>query len=323
LLIQHTPISAAAPRKDLVVGSVGTVSFEDGALVARPLMVWTAEAIGLIESEQQRELSCGYRYRADMTPGTYEGEPYAGVMRELACQHIALVSEGRVPGAMVADSIPEELKSMKHLTAITKLRPFLAANVDLLALDAALGEVASTAPKLGRDQEAELEGEDRAHDFYNNSHDEWKAMSTEDRQRARDQWRKARDSKRARDSEADHRKDFGGGNDSGATMRKQLLAAFAAREAVKPIVGTIALDAKDMDTAEAIYAFALKQAGVPIDGIHPSAYGAMVDLVKSRKSASVALDARSGGGGYIPLSEIGTVARVWPTSGHGGRGRAS
>jgi hypothetical protein len=78
-----------------------------------------------------------------------------------------------------------------------------------------------------------------------------------------------------------------------------------------------------MDTAEAIYAFALKQAGVPIDGIHPSAYGAMVDLVKSRKSASVALDARSGGGGYIPLSEIGTVARVWPTSGHGGRGRAS
>lgn len=73
---------ASTPGK-LVVGRTGTeaqfvgpyLSKQSGAVDAR------REAIDDIHSAAKRELSCGYRYRADMTPGSFNGEPYDGVMR--------------------------------------------------------------------------------------------------------------------------------------------------------------------------------------------------------------------------------------------------
>ena len=65
LLIEHAAVSASEPRKQLVVGTVSSVRYEHPYLVA-DLMCWDAEAIRLIESGAQRELSCGYGYRADM-----------------------------------------------------------------------------------------------------------------------------------------------------------------------------------------------------------------------------------------------------------------
>ena len=316
ILLRHMPISAAEPRKDLVVGSVGTVTFEDGALIARPLVIWDGAAIKLIESEQQRELSCGYRYVADMSPGVYEGRAFDGVMRGLAAQHIALVETARVPGALVADQIPEEFKAMKNRTAAAvaqTIAPYLAPDADrktlALALDAALA-----LDEALEEAEAAERAEDKACDYYENSAEDWAAMSAEDRKSARDKWRKARDAKRAKDSEVDHRNDFKGAAD-GETIRKQMRAAFAARESVKSLVGIIALDAAGMDTDTAIYAFALKQAGIKdVETIHSSAYPAMIDLLKSRKgAAALALDAAK----YIPLAHV--VANVWPTA----RGRAS
>jgi 8-oxo-dGTP pyrophosphatase MutT (NUDIX family) len=110
LLHIHKPVSADQhPRQD-VVGSIGTnVEFEHPYLWA-PLSVWDGNAIKRIESGDQKELSSGYQYKPDMTPGTYEGEPYDGVMRDIVGNHVALVEEGRAgPDVVVGDAAQQSL----------------------------------------------------------------------------------------------------------------------------------------------------------------------------------------------------------------------
>ena len=72
-----------------------------------------------------------------------------------------------------------------------------------------------------------------------------------------------------------------------AAAVKQVTALFEAREAVKPLVGVVA-----MDSAEAVYGFALKQKGVDTTGVHPSAYKAMANMLlqSQTKSAPIAMD---------------------------------
>lgn len=104
LLIIHKPVSAGDHPREITVGSIGDdVTFEAPYLMA-PLNIWDGEAIQLIQSEEQKELSCGYRYDPDMTPGSAEGERYDGVMRNISGNHLALVEEGRCgPTVVVAD----------------------------------------------------------------------------------------------------------------------------------------------------------------------------------------------------------------------------
>lgn len=160
LLIRHVPVTADLPHQNLWAGTVGACRFEAPYLVTRPLTVITAEAQALIESDEQRELSAGYRYRADMVPGVYGGEAYDGRMADIAGNHVALVPAGRAgPDVLVADELPPELASMKHGKRIARLQkriPALAAlsSADLLALDAELGETpAKSVVKLTGDEE--------------------------------------------------------------------------------------------------------------------------------------------------------------------------
>jgi len=105
LLIKHMAVDADDHQPDLVIGSTGTDAKYNHPYLSNSLVVWSKEAIDAIESEEQKELSCGYRYRADMTPGTFEGEHYDGVMRDIIANHVALVEEGRAgPDVVVGDS---------------------------------------------------------------------------------------------------------------------------------------------------------------------------------------------------------------------------
>lgn len=108
LLRRHIQVSADAPMKDDVVGSIGSdVSFEAPYLMAS-LCIWDAEAIAGVDAEAVEELSSAYRYDADMTPGTApDGTRYDGVMRNIRGNHLALVETGRAgPDVVVADSNP-------------------------------------------------------------------------------------------------------------------------------------------------------------------------------------------------------------------------
>lgn len=95
LLELHTPVSTLDPKKQSIVGSTGTDAMFVAPYLQNSLVVWDAGAIEKIETDEERELSCGYNYRADMTPGLADGVAYDGVMRDIIFNHIALVKQGR------------------------------------------------------------------------------------------------------------------------------------------------------------------------------------------------------------------------------------
>jgi uncharacterized protein len=105
LLMQHVAVSADRPQQFLTVGTASGARFLHPYIKA-DLAVWTREGIDAIESNAQRELSCGYHYKPDMTPGTTpEGVKYDGRMTGIVANHIALVEAGRAgPDVMVADA---------------------------------------------------------------------------------------------------------------------------------------------------------------------------------------------------------------------------
>jgi hypothetical protein len=117
----HEPLSsedlATDPeKKEIVVGAIGTDAMFVKPYLQASLVVWDAAAIQRIQTREQVELSCAYRWVLDMTPGTYEGVAYDGVMRKLRGNHVALVVEGRAgPDVLVADAKPKTHKEQSPM----------------------------------------------------------------------------------------------------------------------------------------------------------------------------------------------------------------
>jgi len=104
LLDEHVPVSAADHKPDIIVGATGSDAAFNAPYLDQSLVVWTKKAIQGIESGVQQEISCAYYYKADMTPGTFDGVAYDGVMRDIKFNHVAIVQKGRAgPDVMVGD----------------------------------------------------------------------------------------------------------------------------------------------------------------------------------------------------------------------------
>lgn len=112
LLSEHKPVSSEDHQPDLVIGATGSDSEFQDPYLRVSLVVWEKDAIDGIESDEKKELSSSYRYRADMTPGTYKGESYDGVMRDIIGNHVALVEEGRAGTDVVVGDSKKEFRRM-------------------------------------------------------------------------------------------------------------------------------------------------------------------------------------------------------------------
>ena len=149
VLSRHVPVTADDHKPDLVIGSTGTDAAFEAPYLRNSLVLWARDAIEDIEREVKRELSSAYRYRCDMTPGTYEGEPYDGVMRDIFGNHLALVREGRAGSDVVVGD-----------AAIPKLEElFLMSKIDLLTRKGAVAMGAlmiALKPKLAMDAKIDL-----------------------------------------------------------------------------------------------------------------------------------------------------------------------
>lgn len=313
ILSTHVPVDCEALPEELIIGSTGTDAIFDGLYLQNSLVVWSAEFQRAIESEEQRELSCGYRYRADMTPGrTAEGLQYDGVMRDIIGNHVALVIEGRAgPDVMVGDEV---MKLMSRTALMISgalqahIRPLLAtdAKVDIApalkgvdakamgkdgaskkladkiasivtphlaadkALDAAgLALVIGAVPPLALDEDKIEEAEDEDDDEPKGEDEDPDAQDDDDPKGAEDE---DDDDKPKGMDAATVRKMISDAEKRGAA---RVAAIDTAKRDVFPHVGEVV----GLDSAEAIYAFALKAKGIETKGVHPSAFKSMVAMI--------------------------------------------
>ncbi len=226
------------------------------------------------------------------------------------------------PDVQVHDSkefreMPAPLTSRKALIvkgAIAGyLRPKLTAGASLIALDAALAgvnranwsakkpavvaAVLAMKPKLAAD--ASLDG---VHEFIDRLDNEEDGAAKDDDLNAEDEdetdeEKAARMKKEADDKAKDEKEDdmperakdgYGSMDqkamdaaiaDARKSIRAELRDATEARELVRPLVGSVAVA---LDSAEAIYRYALDAAKVDVTDVHPSAFRAMVGMLNAK-----------------------------------------
>lgn len=146
ILDKHVSFNTVNFDPALVVGSTGTDASFEGTYLQNSLVFWVRKAIDDIQAGVRKELSCAYRYRADMTPGAANGESYDGVMRDVIGNHVALVQRGRAGSdVVVSDSALPHIKEilmgktvvLSQKAAVAKgvllnaLRPVLASNAKI------------------------------------------------------------------------------------------------------------------------------------------------------------------------------------------------
>lgn len=144
LLSEHVPVDADTIPDNLIIGSTGSDCAFDGTYLRNSQVVWKRQAIRGILSNRKKENSCGYRYRADMTSGKYDGLLYDGVMRDIVGNHVTLVTKGRAGSDVVVGDEKMKLNSRTGLLiggALAALvRPMLATDAAVDITDA-LGEI--------------------------------------------------------------------------------------------------------------------------------------------------------------------------------------
>jgi hypothetical protein len=122
MLSRHVPVTADDHKPDLVIGSTGADAVSGAPHLRNSLVIWARDAIDDVEDEKKKELSSAYRYRADMTPGIYEGVRYHGIMRDIVGNHVALVKEGRAGSdVVVGDKAIDPWEVLE--AALLSLRP--------------------------------------------------------------------------------------------------------------------------------------------------------------------------------------------------------
>lgn len=322
ILSKHVPVTADKPSKELVVGSTGTDAAFDEPYLRNSLVIWESGAILGIDSDVQRQLSAAYAYDADMTPGQYAGVKYDGVMRNIRGNHVALVEEGRAgPDVVVGDSKLLENPKMK-LSAKAKvlLHALTGYAGTVIAQDAQIGDLSAVVagvktltkkeqpavvaafkkhiePHLAQDADlsdlpslvAAL-GDPETPVAPNAMDDDMGAKLLaagvpQDKIAAclAAMAGGAMDEDKEKDEETVDKPAMDAAiADAEARTAARFQAIRTAELDVQPLVGTLAVA---MDSAEAVYKFALEQHKVPLEGIEPSAYKPMVAMLKRTQSA--------------------------------------
>lgn len=271
LLNKHIGVTVIDPPKEAIVGSTGERAEFDGTYLKNSLVIWDIDSILGVETDKQKEISSSYRYRLDMTPGEYEGETYDGVMRDIVCNHVAIVPSGRAgPDVFVYDSKPTGniLMTLKEkLMAVIK--PYLANDEKPDEVEKKVDEVIKDdATQAEKDNESEAERLKR---------EEKEIKEREERERKdRERDRKADDSeddkgdksKKSADDEDDDKKakDNKMAMDAAiSAVERRFMDLRQAERDVRPVVGELACD-----SAEEVYRTALKQMGCEDHATLPS-----------------------------------------------------
>ena len=113
ITIEHPKVAVTADNwSELAKGDVRGVS-RSGDLMTSTLVIRSKDAVQAVQ-DGKVELSNGYSFNLDMTPGqTADGRAYDGVQRNIRGNHVALVDAARCGSACrIADSQPQGVKKM-------------------------------------------------------------------------------------------------------------------------------------------------------------------------------------------------------------------
>jgi hypothetical protein len=302
VLSEHVPVTADDHQPELVVGSTGTDAAFDGTFMTNSLVVWARDSIDGIVNDDKRQLSSAYRYRADMTPGEFQGLRYDGVMRDIVGNHVALVFVGRAgPDVIVGDEKPMSKMSRYALMLSGSLaglvRPRLAqdAKLDLSSVladikvgslkDAAPREklatqvVAIASPLLAQDAQLDIKDVRFALDAVADMDDD-PAMDEDDEKEPKGAEDEEKDDKPAMDAAAVQVLVDKSRTDALA----EVTAIRTAEREVFPVVGELVA----MDSAAAVYRTALDQMGVDLKDVPDSALGSLFRATKKAVDAASA-----------------------------------
>lgn len=266
ILKEHVQISADDPKKELVIGTIGSdVLFKDPYLDA-DICLWDSTAIAGIENNVIKELSCSYRYIPIMKGGEYNGIAYDGIMTDIIGNHLALVEHGRAgPNVCVADNNPFERNNMNNVNDPQQLDNII---------DSALGI---------EDNNQSMNPVDKIKSLLSGKVDESvineicamiEPVQTDSAPCTAPPKEEPKDLKTAMDA---YEKKF----------KVELQNASNAMKDVRMVVG----DVFSMDSAEEIYKFALSQMKIDHEGISDlKALKTIFNVASNRKKESVALD---------------------------------
>lgn len=274
LLNAHIAVSVLDPPKEAIIGSTGESAEFDGTYLKNSLVIWDVNSIIGVENNQQREISSSYRYRLDMTPGEYEGEAYDGVMRDIVCNHVAIVPSGRAgPDVFVYDSKPTGSKLMSKAKALMALfKPFLANDANTEDVEKKVEEIIKDEDKDGKKAEDEMTEEEKKKLAEDEEAEKKKAEDEEKKEKEK----MANDSKLAMDSAI---------KSATQAVEQRFIALRQAERDVRPVVGELACD-----SAEEVYRTALKQLGCDEHATIPA--GALSSVFKAyARQPSMANDA--------------------------------
>lgn len=94
--VRHPPEAVTSSNYDkYAVGIVDGPVSQNDKLVEGTILLTHNDGIDFVENAGHRELSCGYMCRLEDKSGTYEGEHYDFIQRDIKNNHVALVEKGR------------------------------------------------------------------------------------------------------------------------------------------------------------------------------------------------------------------------------------
>ncbi|CAG4887940.1 DUF2213 domain-containing protein [Paraburkholderia saeva] len=319
ILAIHTHVTAENPQKEVIIGGTGSTASFDGEYLNNGLGFWDAEYIEKIDTKEQRELSASYRYIPIIENGSYNGTPYDIKMTQIEGNHVALVVEGRAgPDVLVADTqihSPEKVKTVKlnpkqkaALKArLPKLKVAMDEGIDTDGVEEALEQALEEVQALGESAVTDdAEGPNaEVMALLKQIMEKLGAPAAAAADEVADKADEAKKAEAAKNAESAMDAKIKAAADG---ARTSIEGRFRAADKVAPLVGK--LDAMAFDSAEAIFAHALKVGGMKPEDHKPEAYSGIVEVMIAQKSVTPVHTASDAAAASDLLTQFPALANI-------------
>nr|DAJ89765.1 MAG TPA: hypothetical protein [Caudoviricetes sp.] len=260
------------------VGTTGTDTRFESPYLVTSMKLWDKAAIEGVENSTRRELSIFPSFfDLDMTPGEFMGQAYDGVARNISGNSVALTIKGRVGAeCAVGDSQDQEETLMEGLTDLIKTKFATASDSDADELAKGIMELMAQheQSEINKDKPGDNDDpdNDKPGDNDDPEKDKEKPGDNDDPEKEKD--KEPMGDSAIRDLVAKAK------TEALAEARREFSATREAMRTVEPVYGHVS-----GDSADDIYKAVLKQERVNIDGVHPSAYKALVQMAIHSKTS--------------------------------------